>query len=44
MGQYAEMIYGWCLLHIIHFIVALHLAHLDKRIFLAKYDFSDAYC
>jgi hypothetical protein len=37
------MIYGWCLLRIIHFVVALRLAHPHKRIFLAKYDFSDAY-
>jgi hypothetical protein len=43
MSQYTEMIYGWCLLRIIHFVVALRLRHPRKRIFLAKYDFSDAY-
>jgi hypothetical protein len=43
MSQYAEMVYGWCLLRIIHFIVALRLDFPDKKIFLAKYDFSDAY-
>jgi hypothetical protein len=43
MEQYAEMIYGWCLGHILHFIVALRLAHPGQRIFIAKYDYSDAY-
>jgi hypothetical protein len=43
MSRYPEMIYGWCLLRIIHFVVALRLRHPQKRIFLAKYDFSDAY-
>jgi hypothetical protein len=37
------MIYGWCLGRIIHFIVALRLVHPDQRIFIAKYDYSDAY-
>lgn len=27
MAQYAEMIYGWCLTRILHFIVALRIAH-----------------
>lgn len=43
MSRYPEMIYGWCLPRIIHFIVALRLAFPDKRILIAKYDFSDAY-
>ncbi len=38
MSQYTEMIYGWCLLRIIHFVVALRLRHPRKRIVLAKYD------
>jgi hypothetical protein len=37
------MFYGWCLTRIIHFIVSLRRAHPDKRIFISKYDYSDAY-
>jgi hypothetical protein len=43
MDAYPEMIYGWCLSHIIHFIVALCLCHPTKNIFIAKYDYLDAY-
>jgi hypothetical protein len=37
------MVYGWCLLRIIHFVVALRLAHPGTRILVSKYDCSDAY-
>jgi hypothetical protein len=43
MTAYEEMVYGWCLPRLIHFIVALRLKHPRKRILIAKYDFSDAY-
>ena len=43
MDAYPQMIYGWCLSRIIHFIVALRLRHPSKKIFIAKYDYSDAY-
>ena len=43
MEQYPEMIYGWCLSRLIHFVVALRLAFPNERILIAKYDFSDAY-
>jgi hypothetical protein len=43
MDQYPEMVYGWCLLRIIHFIVALRAKHPGVRIFIAKYDYSNAY-
>jgi hypothetical protein len=43
MGEYKEMIYGWCLPRIIHFIVALRLAWPLTAIFICKYDYSDAY-
>jgi hypothetical protein len=43
MTLYVEMIYGWCLLRMIHFIVALRLAFPTSRIFIMKYDYSDAY-
>jgi hypothetical protein len=43
MEAYPEMIYGWCLSRIFHFIVAHRLRHPTKKIFIAKYDYSDAY-
>ena len=43
MEAYVEMIYGWCLSRVIHFIVALRLAYPLLRIFIMKYDYSDAY-
>jgi hypothetical protein len=43
MEKYPEMIFGWCLPRIIHFVVALRLAYPDTRILIAKYNFSDAY-
>jgi hypothetical protein len=43
MSQYPEMIFGWCLPRIIHFIVALRIAYPNSRILIAKYNFSDAY-
>jgi hypothetical protein len=43
MDAYTEMIYGWCLTRLIHFIVALRLAYPLLPIFIVKYDYSDAY-
>jgi hypothetical protein len=43
MDLYPEMFYGWCISRIIHFIVALRLSYPDRRIFISKYDYSDAY-
>jgi hypothetical protein len=37
------MIYGLCLLRIIHYIIALRLAFPTMMILISKYDFSDAY-
>jgi hypothetical protein len=42
MVQYNEMIYGWCLSRIIHFIVALQRRFPADRILMSKYDYSDA--
>jgi hypothetical protein len=42
MKAYPEMIYGWCLPRIVHFIVALRLAWPGKSILIARYDCSDA--
>ena len=43
MMAYAEMIYGWCLPRILHYLVALRLAYPSIIIFICKYDYSDAY-
>jgi hypothetical protein len=43
MDAYVEMIYGWCLTRLIHFIVALRLEFPLLLIFIVKYDYSDAY-
>jgi hypothetical protein len=43
MKAYPEIIYGWCLPRIIHFIVALRLPWPEKAILVAKYDYSNAY-
>ena len=43
MTPYPKMVYGWCLLRIIHFVVALHAQHPTTRICITKYDYSDAY-
>ena len=43
MSQYAEMVYGYCLPRILHWIVSLRRDNPNCRILLAKYDYSDAY-
>jgi len=43
LDMYPPMIYGWCLIRIIHYIIALRLAFPTMRILISKYDFSDAY-
>jgi hypothetical protein len=43
MTKYNEMIYGWCLSRLIHFIIALRPAYPQQSIFIAKYDYRDAY-
>ena len=43
ISRYPAMIYGFCLLRIIHFIVALRLAFPNERILINKFNFSDAY-
>jgi hypothetical protein len=42
MAAYEEMVYGWCLPCLIHFILT-RVKHPRKRILIAKYAFSDAY-
>jgi hypothetical protein len=43
MSRYPEMFYGWCLLRTIHFIVCLRATFPGEKIFITKYDYSDAY-
>ena len=42
MSAYSEMIFGWCLSRILHFIVAIRLEFPLLLILIAKYDYSDA--
>jgi hypothetical protein len=42
MDQCPEMFYGWCISRVVHFIVSLRLTYPDRRIFISKYDCSDA--
>ena len=43
MDEYPAMIYGWCLMRCIHFVVALRLRFPKEPILISKYDLSDAY-
>ncbi|KAI2498101.1 hypothetical protein MHU86_16411 [Fragilaria crotonensis] len=43
MASYPEMIYGWCLPRIIHYIVSLRIHSPTLLILISKYDYSDAY-
>ena len=40
---YSEMIYGWCLPRILHFVTSLRTHNPGVRILISKYDYSDAY-
>ena len=43
VDEYVDMFYGWRLPRTIQYIVALQKKHPDGRIFISKYDYSDAY-
>jgi hypothetical protein len=43
ISKYAEMVYGYCLSRILHWIVSLRRDFPSTRILIAKYDYSDAY-
>jgi hypothetical protein len=43
MSAYVEMVYGWCLPRIIHYVVSLRSRYPELRILISKYDYSDAY-
>ena len=43
MSCYPEMIYGWCLSRIMHYLAALRYQYPGQRIYISKFDYSDAY-
>ena len=43
MAAYPEMVYGWCLPRIVHYIASLRWAYPTMLILICKYDYSDAY-
>jgi hypothetical protein len=43
MEKYPDMIYGWCFSRIIHYLACLRHRNPGVRIFISKFDFSDAY-
>ena len=43
MSRYTDMVYGWCFQRILHYLAALRSAHPSTRIYLSKFDYSDAY-
>ena len=43
MKAYPEMVYGWCLPRVMHYVVSLRLAFPTLGILICKYDYSDAY-
>ena len=43
MSCYPDMVYGWCLPRILHYLAALRCRNPGRKIFISKYDYSDAY-
>jgi hypothetical protein len=43
MDQYPDMVYGWCFQRILHYLAALRASYPGVKIYLAKFDYSDAY-
>ena len=43
MSRYTDMVYGWCFQRILHYLAALRANHPEAKIYLAKFDYSDAY-
>lgn len=43
LSKHPPMIYGWCINRLVHFIVCLRFRRPRVRIYLSKYDYSDAY-
>jgi hypothetical protein len=43
MSRYPDMVYGWCLSRLLHYTAALRHRYPGGKIYIAKYDYSDAY-
>jgi len=43
MSCYPDMVYGWCFSRIIHYLAALRHLNPRQRIYISKFDYSDAY-
>ena len=43
MTKYPDMVYGWCLSRILHYLASLRHRNPGRKIFISKYDYSDAY-
>jgi len=43
MARYPELVYGWCMIRLIHFVVCLRLSEPQTKIYIMKFDYSDAY-
>ena len=43
MSKHPEMVYGWCLIRLIHYLAALRARNPGVKIFISKFDYSDAY-
>jgi len=43
MDRYPDMVYGWCLQRILHYLAALRSRYPGIKIYLSKFDYSDAY-
>jgi len=43
MAMYPEMVFGWCLPRILHFVASLRWHQPQRKILISKYDYSDAY-
>jgi hypothetical protein len=43
MNRYPDMVYGWCFQRTLHYLSALRARNPEKRIFMSKFDYSDAY-
>jgi hypothetical protein len=43
MPKHPEMVYGWCLLRLIHYVAALRAHHPGVQILISKFDYADAY-
>lgn len=43
LTQYPKLIYGFCLMRVLHYVYALQFHYPGERILISKFDFLDAY-